>query len=63
MRTLQIGDEWLDERDGELGRYYFELCRHLPATRTTAPGLVVGSLRVSVVSSQRIRSFYEETML
>ncbi len=47
MRTLQIGDTWLEEGEGGLGRYYFELLRHLPATGTSFRGLVVGSPRVS----------------
>lgn len=43
LRTLQIGDDWIKEREGGLGRYYFELLRHLPATQTITHGLVVGS--------------------
>ena len=43
LSTLQIGDDWPDERAGGLGRYYCELLRHLPATATLSHGLVVGS--------------------
>ena len=57
MRTLQIGDDWLKERDGGLGRYYFEMLRHLPATGTTTHGLVVGSPRVTESTDGKVVAF------
>jgi len=57
LRTLQIGDEWLPEREGGVARYYFELLRHLPADRASAVGLVVGSNEVAVSTQGRVQSF------
>ena len=57
IRTLQIGDDWFEERDGGLGRYYFELLRHLPATGTTTRGLVVGSPRVTESTGGAVIAF------
>ena len=57
MRTLQIGDDWFEEKDGGLGRYYFELLRHLPATGTTTSGLVVGSPRVTESTGGKVVAF------
>ncbi len=57
MRSLQIGNEWLMEKEGGLERYYFELLRHLPASRASAVGLVVGSSSVEVSSRGQVRSF------
>lgn len=50
LRTLQIGDDWPEEKAGGLGRYFFELLRHLPATETSTYAMVVGS--PSVKASQ-----------
>ncbi len=57
MRSLQIGNEWLMDKEGGLERYYFELLRHLPASRASAVGLVVGSSSVEVSSRGQVRSF------
>ncbi|MCU1321240.1 MAG: glycosyl transferase group 1 [Acidobacteriaceae bacterium] len=57
LRTLQIGDDWLEERDGGLGRYYFEMLRHLAATGTTTHGLVVGSPRVTASTNGKVVAF------
>jgi glycogen(starch) synthase len=57
MRTLQIGDDWLEERDGGLGRYYFEMLCHLPATGATTHGLVVGSPWVTESTGGKVVAF------
>lgn len=57
MRTLQIGDDWIEEREGGLGRYYFELLRHLPETGTTTHGLVVGSPAVTTSTGGKVVAF------
>jgi glycogen(starch) synthase len=43
VKTLQIGDVSLCEKEGGLGRYFAELLRHLPLTGATHHGLVVGA--------------------
>ncbi len=57
IRTLQVGDEWLSEREGGLARYYYELLRHLPAERLSARGLVVGSDKVEIETLGKVRAF------
>ncbi|MBB5062421.1 glycosyltransferase family 4 protein [Granulicella mallensis] len=57
MRTLQTGDDWIEEKEGGLARYYFELLRHLPATGTTAHGLVVGSPRIAESTGGTVVAF------
>ena len=47
MKTLQIGDDWPEERVGGLNRYFVELLRALPQTGTQVHGLVVGSPAIS----------------
>jgi glycosyltransferase involved in cell wall biosynthesis len=46
IKTLQIGNDWLGERQGGLNRFYSELLRHLPGAHVQVRGLVVGSERV-----------------
>src|ERR1700712_3455795 len=46
IRSLQIGNDWFEERQGGLNRCYAELLKHLPAARVQVRGLVVGSKRV-----------------
>jgi glycosyltransferase involved in cell wall biosynthesis len=57
IRTLQIGDEWLSDREGGLARYYFELLRHLHEDRATATGLVVGSEGVAAETHGQVTAF------
>jgi len=57
MRTLQIGDDWLEEKEGGLARYFYELLRHLPATGTDPKGLVIGSARVAKSTGGRVVAF------
>jgi glycosyltransferase involved in cell wall biosynthesis len=57
LRTLQLGDDWIEDREGGLGRYYFELIRSLPSTGTSATGLVVGSERASISTNGQIMAF------
>lgn len=57
MRTLQIGDDWIGEREGGLGRYYFELLRQLPSTGTSTHGLVVGSPSVTEATRGKVVAF------
>jgi glycosyltransferase involved in cell wall biosynthesis len=57
MRTLQTGDDWIEEKEGGLARYYFELLRHLPATGTTTHGLVVGSSRIAESTGGEVVAF------
>jgi glycogen synthase len=57
LRTLQIGDDWPDERAGGLGRYYCELLRHLPATATVSQGMVVGSPSITHKTGGKVVAF------
>ena len=57
IRTLQIGDRWLPEREGGLARYYYELIRHLPTERASATGLVLGSPTIAAATDNQIRAF------
>ena len=57
MRTLQIGDEWIDERPGGLERYYAELLAHLPGTGTEYRGMVVGSPAVAEATGGKVVAF------
>jgi glycosyltransferase involved in cell wall biosynthesis len=57
MRTLQIGDDWVAEKLGGLGRVYYELLRSLPATGTAVQGLVVGSPEVTRSTDGRVVAF------
>ena len=57
MRTLQIGDDWIEDRENGLSRYYYELLRHLPATNTTCHGLVVGSPGISDSTGGEVIAF------
>jgi glycogen(starch) synthase len=57
LRTLQIGDDWIGDREGGLGRYYYELIRHLPATGTSAKGLVVGTSNASSSTNGQVVAF------
>jgi glycosyltransferase involved in cell wall biosynthesis len=57
LRTLQIGDDWPDERAGGLGRYYCDLLRHLPATATTSQGMVVGSPSITQTTNGQVVAF------
>jgi glycosyltransferase involved in cell wall biosynthesis len=57
LNTLQIGDDWPDERAGGLGRYYCELLRHLPATATVSHGLVLGSSSITQMNGGQIVAF------
>lgn len=57
MRTLQIGDDWVAEKLGGLGRVYYELMRALPATGTSVQGLVVGSAEVTSSTEGRVVAF------
>ncbi len=57
LRTLQIGDNWPDERAGGLGRYYCDLLRHLPATATVSQGMVVGSPSIALKTGGQVVAF------
>jgi glycosyltransferase involved in cell wall biosynthesis len=57
LRTLQIGDDWPEEKAGGLGRYFYELLRHLPATGTTAYAMVVGSSSAKEIAGGKIVAF------
>jgi glycosyltransferase involved in cell wall biosynthesis len=57
MRTLQIGDDWVAEKLGGLGRVYYELLRSLPGTGTAVQGLVVGSANVTSSTGGRVVAF------
>jgi glycosyltransferase involved in cell wall biosynthesis len=57
MRTLQIGDDWVTEKLGGLGRVYYELLRSLPATGTAVQGLVVGSEDVTRSTQGQVVAF------
>ena len=57
MRTLQIGDDWVAEKLGGLGRVYYELLRALSATGTAVQGLVVGSPQVTSSTEGRVVAF------
>jgi glycosyltransferase involved in cell wall biosynthesis len=57
MRTLQIGDDWVGEKLGGLGRVYYELLRSLPGTGTAVQGLVVGSPDVTSSTDGRVVAF------
>jgi glycosyltransferase involved in cell wall biosynthesis len=46
LKTLQIGNDWLGERQGGLNRFYSELLKHLPGAHVQVRGLVVGSERM-----------------
>jgi glycogen(starch) synthase len=61
LRTLQVGDDWITERQGGLGRYYYELLRHLPATGTAVHGLVVGSPEISTSTGGEVEAFARPT--
>lgn len=63
MTTLQIGNQWLQEYDGGLERFYFELLRHLPATGTDYKGLVVGTEAVRKMTGGNVVSFAKPTEL
>ena len=57
MRTLQIGDDWFEEKLGGLGRFYAELLRSLPATGTSVQGLVVGTPNVTSSTHGEVVAF------
>ena len=61
MKTLQIGNDWPEERVGGLNRYYVELLRHLPPTGTEVSGLVVGSPAVAEQTGGTVRAFARRT--
>jgi glycosyltransferase involved in cell wall biosynthesis len=42
MNTLQIGDDWPEERITGLNRYFVELSRYLPNAGASVRGLVIG---------------------
>ena len=60
MKTLQIGNDWPEERVGGLNRYFVELLRHLPELGVEVKGLVVGSDKVSENTSGTVRSFAQK---
>ena len=57
MQTLQIGDRWLEEEQGGLSRYYYELLRYLPATGVRSQGLVVGSAQIASTTHGQVKAF------
>ena len=57
LRTLQIGDDWIDDRAGGLQRYYSELLAHLPETGTEYTGLVAGSETVAQTTHGKVIGF------
>ena len=57
MHTLQIGDDWPTERAGGLSTYYTALLRNLPATGTSAHGLVVGPPEVAASTGGTVTAF------
>jgi glycogen(starch) synthase len=57
LRTLQIGDDWPEDRAGGLSRYYCELLRHLPATGTACHGMVVGSPSITETTRGQVVGF------
>jgi len=57
IHTLQIGNDWFEERQGGLNRVYSELVRHLPGAGVTVRGLVAGSSLVEQSTAGQIRSF------
>ncbi len=61
MKTLQIGNDWPEERVGGLNRYYVELLRHLPQTGTQVSGLVVGSPAVVKQTKGAVQAFARRT--
>ncbi len=57
INTLQIGDDWIGDRAGGLGRYFYELLRALPATDTGCTGLVAGSSSLSKSTGGEVIAF------
>lgn len=57
MRTLQIGNDWPEERIGGLNRYFVELIRHLPDAGVQVKALVVGSEQISTNTAGTVHPF------
>ena len=57
LRTLQLGNDWFDERPGGLNRMYQELIRHLPSAGIDVDGLVVGSEQVDISTAGTVSAF------
>lgn len=61
MRTLQIGNDWPEERVGGLNRYFVDLLRYLPETGTEVRGLVVGPDNLAEKTGGAVVSFSRRT--
>lgn len=57
LETLQAGDDWITEREGGLGRYFYELLRHLPAAGVNVHGLVAGAPTVTTSTHGVVTAF------
>ena len=57
IRTLQIGNDWFEDRQGGLSRFYSELLRHFPATQIEVEGLVAGTDKAQISSGGRVVAF------
>ena len=62
LRTLQLGNDWFDERPGGLNRVFLELIRHLPAVGVDVNGLVVGTDRVGASTGEIVKAFAPASM-
>ena len=62
LRTLQLGNDWFDERPGGLNRVFLELIRHLPAVGVDVNGLVVGTDRVAASTGEIVKAFAPASM-
>jgi glycogen(starch) synthase len=57
IRTLQIGNDWFEDRQGGLSRFYSELLRYFPATQVEVEGLVAGTDKAQISSGGRVVAF------
>jgi glycogen(starch) synthase len=57
LRTLQLGDDWFEDRPGGLSRYFYELLQHLPAAHASVEGLVLGSERLHASTNGAVTAF------
>jgi glycosyltransferase involved in cell wall biosynthesis len=57
LRTLQIGNDWLGERQGGLNRVYAELVKHLPSAGVEVRGLVAARERAAFESGGVVTGF------
>ena len=57
LTAMALGNFWFPEKQGGLDRVFMELQRHLPSTKITMRGLVLGSERAPVDTEGMVTAF------